>query len=169
VADLKLSIQTLFKNHLPTEGKLMKINILYGTESGGGELTAEDIAESLSAQYEMNIQNMSETDVRLLDKDAFYIMICSTYGEGELPYSAQPFHAALLSEKPDLAGLRYAMFGRGDSAYLKTYSRGSEIIDETLQSLGATRVGEYGRHDASDMSVTDELAISWANAVIENI
>ena len=147
----------------------MKINILFGTESGGGELTAEDIADSLSTLHETNIQNMSDADVKALDKDAFYLMICSTYGEGELPYSAQPFHAALLREKPDLSGLRYAMFGRGDSAYLKTYSRGSEIIDETLQSLGATRVGEYGRHDASDMSVTDELAISWANAVIENI
>ncbi|MEY4985880.1 MAG: hypothetical protein RLZZ359_766 [Actinomycetota bacterium] len=147
----------------------MKINILFGTESGGGELTAEDIAQSLSALHETNIQNMSDTDVKTLDKDSFYIMICSTYGEGELPYSAQPFYKALLSDKPDLTGFRYAMFGRGDSAYLKTYSRGSEIIDEALSALGATRIGEYGRHDASDMSVTDELAVTWANSIVENI
>ena len=147
----------------------MKINILFGTESGGGELTAEDIGDSLSPHHETHIQNMSDTDVNALDKDAFYIMICSTYGEGELPYSAQPFHTALLSEKPNLAGLRYAMFGRGDSAYLKTYSRGSEIIDEALTALGATRVGAIGRHDASDMSVTDELAVTWANSILADI
>lgn len=145
----------------------MKIKILYGTESGGGELTAEDIAESISSRFEVEVANMADVDVLTLDPNNFYLMICSTYGEGELPYSAQPFHAGLLENRPDLVGLRYAMFGRGDSAYLKTYSRGSEIIDEVLTSLGAERIGEYGRHDASDMTVTDQLAIDWADSVLE--
>ena len=145
----------------------MKIKILYGTESGGGELTAEDIAESISSRFEVEVENMADVDVLTLDPNNFYLMICSTYGEGELPYSAQPFHAGLLEQRPDLVGLRYAMFGRGDSAYLKTYSRGSEIIDEVLTSLGAERIGEYGRHDASDMTVTDQLAIDWADSVLE--
>lgn len=145
----------------------MKIKILYGTESGGGELTAEDIAESISSRFEVEVANMADVDVLTLDPSNFYLMICSTYGEGELPYSAQPFHAGLLEQRPDLVGLRYAMFGRGDSAYLKTYSRGSEIIDEVLTSLGAERIGEYGRHDASDMTVTDQLAIDWADSVLE--
>lgn len=145
----------------------MKVHVVFGTESGEGELTAEDIAADLSGRFDIAVTNLSDIDADAIDTDAFYIVVCSTYGEGELPYSAQPFHAALLASRPDLTGLRYAMYGRGDSAYLATYSRGSEIIDELLTDLGAMRVGEYGRHDASDWGVAPDHAIVWANSVLE--
>jgi MioC protein len=147
----------------------MDLHVIYGTESGGGELTAEDIAEALSDRFTTTSTNMSDVDITTLDSSAFYVVVCSTYGEGELPFSAKPFFDALSAERPDLSGLRYAVFGRGDSAYLKTYSRGSEIIDELLTELGAERVGEYGRHDAGDWDVDDDLAIDWANGVVEEI
>lgn len=147
----------------------MKVNIIFGTESGGGELTAEDIAETLSNHHEVTIENMCDVDVNAIDCTAFYVIVCSTYGEGELPFSAKPFHAALASKSPDLSSLQYAVLGRGDSAYLKTYSRGSEIIDEMLTELGAVRVGTYGRHDDSDWDASDDLAIEWAEGLLSLI
>jgi MioC protein len=95
-------------------------------------------------------------------------VICSTHGDGGLPASAQPFAEALDEQRPDLTGLTYAMFGLGDSSY-ETYSRGSERIDERFAALGATRVGEYGRHDASDGSLPNDSALEWAREIVEHV
>lgn len=145
----------------------MKINIIFGTEAGDSELTAEDIAEAISDRYDVSVENMTDVDVEAIDIDAFYMVVCSTYGEGELPMSAKPFFDALSEQRPDLRELRYAVLGRGDSTYKNTYSRGSEIINELLLELGATRIGEYGRHDASDWNAPADLAVQWANSVVE--
>jgi MioC protein len=150
----------------PEKRETMKIEIIFGTESGGAELMAEDIADSLSDRFHTSVTNMSDIDVKELDSSALYLIVCSTYGDGGLPFSAQPFYDALSSARPDLAGLHYAVFGRGDTAYLKTYSHGSEIIDRLLTELGATRVGEYGRHDAGDWDADDAIAVEWADGVV---
>lgn len=146
----------------------MEIRIIFGTESGNAELTAYEIEEALSDRFETTVENMADVDVAAIDPGAFYFVVCSTYGEGELPYSAKPFHEALTSASPDLSGLRYAVLGRGDTAYLKTYSRGGEIIDALLAELGAQRVGEIARHDASDWDIPDDFAATWSNAVMES-
>jgi len=57
------------------------------------------------------------------------------------------------------------MFGLGDSSY-ENYSKGSEHIDRKLSALGATRVGEYGRHDADTGTLPSALAVKWAKAIL---
>jgi len=148
---------------------VVKVNVIFGTESGNAELTADDIAEVLSARFQTSVQDMQDVDVEQIDADAFYIVVCSTYGEGELPATAQPFHAALSAARPDLSALRYAVFGRGDSTYTQTYSHGSEIIDVLLRELGATRLGEYGRHDAADWNQPEDVAQQWAQRICPEI
>lgn len=142
----------------------MNIVVLYGTESGNAETVADDLVSELAAE---SIRAVDMTDATLEDltPDAFYIVICSTHGDGDLPSSAAPFAELLDNEQPNLSGIRYAMFGLGDSSY-ETYSRGSERIDEKLTALGATRVGEYGRHDASDGSLPNDSALEWARGVV---
>lgn len=147
----------------------MNIVILYGTESGNAELVADEVSEALEASghgVSAEIVDMSEAEADVFDIATLYLVICSTHGEGELPSGAQPFAEMLDAERPDLAGVRYAMFGLGDSTY-DHYSRGSEHIDERLSGLGATRVGDYGRHDASSRDDASELAIAWAESVLE--
>ncbi|TAP39154.1 flavodoxin domain-containing protein [Arthrobacter sp. S39] len=145
------------------------IRIIFGSESGGGELTAEDIAESLPQGFHARVESMADVDVSTLTDGAFLFVICSTYGEGELPMGAQPFHEALTSARPDLTGLRYAVLGRGDKSYLKTFAQGSAIIDSMLTELGAERLGEICHHDASDWSIGDEFAVEWAGGIIEGL
>jgi len=147
----------------------VKVNIVFGTESGNAELAADDIAGALSARFETNVNDMQDVDVERIDTGAFYVVVCSTYGEGELPATAQPFHDALVAARPDLSGLRYAVFGLGDSTYTQTYSHGSEIIDALLREFGATRVGEYGRHDAADWEQPQDLAQQWAEGIAPEI
>lgn len=145
----------------------MKVVALYGTESGNAEMIAEDIADAASDP--VDVEDMSEFDPADLDPDALYLVICSTHGDGELPSGAQPFFDRLVALRPNLTGLRYGMFGLGDRAYIDTYSQGSEHIDRLLTELGAVRVGEYGRHDASGFDDPSELGIAWAQSVIAEV
>ena len=147
----------------------MRIHIIFGTESGESELVAEEIAEEFEGSYEVEISDMADIDIQSMDPTSFHIVVCSTYGEGELPSSAKPFHEALSKANPDLSSLRYAIFGRGDSTYVNTYSRGSEIIDELLTKLGGTRIGEYGRDDASDWDAPEDYVTQWSQGIIRNL
>lgn len=144
---------------------MMRVIALYGTESGNAEMIAEDIADAMD-EVEIEVEDLSEFDVSTLDPAVFYLVVCSTHGEGDLPSGGQPFFDALSAARNDLTGLRYAMFGLGDRTYTDTYSQGSEHIDRLLTELGATRLGDYGRHDASSFDDASELAIEWARTSI---
>lgn len=139
--------------------------ILYGTETGTGELVADAIADVLAADHDPAVYDMSEYAVEDLDADDFLVVVCSTYGEGELPSSALPFADELEELKPDLAGLRFAVFGMGDSVYGDTYNRGGEIMAAKLADLGAVQVGEHFRHDASSAVKPVKAAEEWAETL----
>ena len=79
------------------------------------------------------------------------------------------YYAQLQEGDVDLTGVRFAVFGMGDASYTKTYSRGSELLTEALEARGATRVGEYGRHDASGTVPAGEAACEWAEGVLSNL
>ncbi len=67
----------------------MSVVILYGTETGNGELVADAIADTLAADHDPSIYDMSEYAVEDLDPEDFLVIVCSTYGEGELPTGAE--------------------------------------------------------------------------------
>ncbi|MCF8605441.1 flavodoxin domain-containing protein [Gordonia sp. HY442] len=136
--------------------------ILYGTETGTGELVADAIADVLAADHDPSIFDMAEYAAEDLNSDDFLVVICSTYGEGELPSSALPFADELDEEKPDLGGLRFSVFGLGDSIYPDTFNRGGEVMAEKLTALGAVEVGEHYRHDASSAEKPAKAAEAWA-------
>jgi len=143
----------------------MNIHILYGTESGNAELVASDVSDELEGSHAVDLDDLGDFDPSDFDDSTLYLIVCSTHGEGELPQSARPFADAFADLQPDLAGVRYAIFGLGDSTYAN-YSRGSEHIDEMLTSRGATRVGDYGRHDAAGHRDASQLASEWAAGVL---
>jgi MioC protein len=144
----------------------MPIIILFGTETGTAEMVAYDLADRLGDIDEASVYDMAEYEVSDLVADNFYVIVCSTHEDGELPESAQPFFDRLHSESPELAGLRYGMFGMGDSTYSETYNFGSETIDNRFTELGATRVGEYGRHDASSRESASDAGLAWIEKIL---
>ncbi len=141
----------------------MSVVILYGTETGTGELVADAIADALN-QHDPSIYDMSEYAVEDLDPADFLVIVCSTYGEGELPTGAEPFADELESVNPDLSGLRFAVFGLGDSIY-DTFNRGGEIVAEMLTKRGAVQVGEHARHDSSSSVKPAKQAEEWAEGI----
>lgn len=142
----------------------MNFHILFGTESGNAEMAADDTAAALAGTVDATVTDLADTAPSdLLPGDA-YLILCSTYGDGELPASAQPFHQSLAAARPCLSGVRYAMFFLGDSGY-DTYCQGGRTLDALLTDLGALRVGDPGEHDASGPAAAGDAAAEWAVAV----
>lgn len=142
----------------------MTLHIYFGTESGNSELVAYDVAD----QYGLEPQDLTDVDPADIVAGDLYLIICSTHGEGELPQGAVPFFEALEDASPNLSGVRYAMFGLGDSTY-PDYSKGSEHLDRLFATLGAERIGEYGRHDAAGREDPSNLAIAWAEGTLASV
>lgn len=142
------------------------MKVLYGTETGNAELVAEDIVEALvTAGVQAEAMDMVDCPVDKLDKERFFVIVCSSYGDGELPDSAQPFYASLCEISPDLSDIFFASFGLGDSFY-ETFNAGVNTIEEKLVELGATQVGVRGAHDASEGSIPTDEAIAWVEEVL---
>jgi len=147
----------------------MKLHILFGTETGNAEMVADDLAEATSCEFEVSVQDMVHCAVgELTERDALYVIVCSTYGDGELPASAQPFAQNLSKQRPNLAGLRFAVFGLGDSFYA-TYNQGSALLAAQLTELGASQVGERGLHDATSGELPGEVAQDWLKDILAEL
>jgi MioC protein len=144
----------------------MKIAVLYGTETGNAEMLAEDLAGELAGDHDVSCANLSGFDPAGFDAGTFYILVSSTYGDGDLPASAQPFAKAVEAKAPDLSGIHFAVFGLGDSEYHETFNGGGEKLAALMAARGAVQVGERVTHDASGPDMAEDLAFPWAEAVV---
>lgn len=143
----------------------MTVAILYGTETGNAEMLAEDIAAHLSDSAP-EVTNLSDFDPADFDPGTLYLIVCSTYGDGELPASAQPFAERMAAREPDLSGVRFAVFGMGDSEYEETFNFGGKHIEQIMSGAGARMLGERVTHDASGPDMAEDLALPWAEAIL---
>jgi len=144
----------------------MNIQILYGTETGNAEMVAEDIAAEIEADHEVTVTNLSDFDPADFDGAVFYLLVCSTYGDGELPASAQPFAERMEAKAPNLSGIHFAIFGMGDSEYAETFNFGPKRLAEMMTARGAVQIGERVAHDASGDDMPEDLAGPWVEAVL---
>lgn len=146
----------------------MNIITLFGTETGNAEMVADDIVEALASDFEACARDMADFDIHDVQKEDVLLLVCSTYGDGELPNSAQPLFDMLRTEQPDLSQLRFATFGLGDSFY-ETFNKGSQIMADQFLALGATEIAERGRHDASSGELPGEVALAWLKDVVSSL
>jgi MioC protein len=103
------------------------------------------------------------------DREAVYLICTSTYGQGDVPDNAKSLYEALCAQKPDLAGVRYGVFGLGDRTYAETFNFGGKRFDDILSSLGAERIGERYMNDASSGTLPEEIALEWARQWVEKV
>lgn len=88
------------------------------------------------------------------------VIITSSYGVGQAPLGGYRFRdlcdawledstsSKKKEKKKVLDGVKYALCGLGDSKYT-TFFRNPTVIDTALQAVGAERVGDLGKADAS--------------------
>ena len=149
----------------------MKINILVGTMTGTAQMCAQEMELALDGgdiRVVTHLMDKLEPSV-FADREAVYLICTSTYGQGDLSDNAKTFYEALGAQKPDLAGVRYGVFGLGDRTYAETFNFGGKRFDELLSRLSAERIGERYTHDASSGTLPEEVAIDWAQAWVEMV
>ncbi|MDX2546858.1 flavodoxin domain-containing protein [Streptomyces sp. WI04-05B] len=142
------------------------VHVLFGTESGNAEMVADDISATFGDQgFETVTAELTDVEVSDLAGMHIAVFVSSTYGEGGLPETAAPFYDALMAERPDLTGVRFAAFGLGDSVY-ETFNNAIETLRTALLELGAEQIGTTARHDAASTTPATELAEAWARDLL---
>ena len=140
----------------------MQLHILVATMTG----TAESVAQSLQlacsdAFNPIHIHRMESVDAAIFDADAVFLICSSTYGSGDVPDNGQALYAQLDADPRYLGHVRYGLVALGDSSYGDTYGMGGLKIDARLQDLGAQRIGDICRLDASSGEVPEDEALAW--------
>jgi MioC protein len=84
-----------------------------------------------------------------------------------VPDNAQEFLTSLERDRPDLAAVDYGLIALGDLTYRDTFCEGGQRFDNLLADLGARRIGEILKHDASSGTLPEEVAAQWIVAWAE--
>ncbi|XP_072961674.1 NADPH-dependent diflavin oxidoreductase 1 isoform X1 [Typha angustifolia] len=145
--------------------KLNRLLVLYASQSGN----AMDVAERVGREAErggcpaVEVVSMDHFDASGLADELVVIFVVSTTGQGDPPDSMKRFWRFLLQRNLSqkwLEGLRYAVFGLGDSGYQK-YNFAAKKLDRRLLDLGAEPVIEKGLGDDQHPSGYEGTLDPW--------
>ncbi len=113
-----------------------RLLIGYGSESGNARGLAERLSADPALQaYAPRATPLDEIAPEALGAREALIVVSSSFGDGEPPGNAESF-LARAKEAPRLEGLRYAVFGLGDTAYPR-FCGFTKGLDSLLAERGA--------------------------------
>jgi MioC protein len=140
----------------------MKIHILVGTMTGTAQLCAQEMELALDdGETQVSTLMMDALDGSVFSREGVFLICTSTYGQGDVPDNARALYEDLKARRPDLSQVLYGVFGLGDRTYAETFNFGGKRFDELLSELGAQRIGERHKHDASSGVLPEETALEW--------
>lgn len=136
--------------------------VVYGTESGNAEaLSADTVKTAKKRGFKATMKNMADISPGDLAKASNLLVIVSTWGDGDPPEGAVPFHTEFMNESFDLSKVRYSVCALGDTSYEQFCKTGKDF-DSRLEALGAQRVA-----DRKDCDVDyDEAYGEWVEAAL---
>jgi cytochrome P450 / NADPH-cytochrome P450 reductase len=135
----------------PRPGHNTPLLVLYGSNLGTAEELATRVADLAEINgYATKLGSLDEFSGKLPDKGGVLIF-CASYN-GAAPDNAAQFIKWLSGDlaKNALAGVRYAVFGCGNSDWAATYQSIPRLIDQQLAAHGARGVYPRGEGDARD-------------------
>ena len=150
------------------------IYLLYGTQSGNAEAITNNIYSLLlDKKCECSHMSLNQTiengnfNFIELNKPAILIVVCSTYGNGDAPETANHFWRKLKNRNQPtnlLKNIQYAVMGLGDTNYDKFCNMGKNI-DKRFKELGGERVIEL--HCADEATNMESIVDSFTEKVLE--
>lgn len=145
----------------------MRIHFLHGTETGTAEMLCEDLmAEALPEGATAQMSALEDIQPSEMDGETLYVVVCSTFGSGDLPTGAIEFHDTLTADKPDLSHVRFGLVGLGDRTFGATFNQGSETLGAALVACNAKQIGERCICDASGGDLPEEVAGPWLTELL---
>ena len=135
------------------------LNILFGSQSGNSEELAAKFAKR-SSDYglEATVHDMDGFDLSSMSSMKRVLIICTTWGEGDMPDNAEELWQEANSDSaPRLQGSFFSVLALGDTSY-EFFCESGKDWDVRLEELGATRLV-----DRVDCDVDyDAMAEAWA-------
>jgi sulfite reductase (NADPH) flavoprotein alpha-component len=121
--------------HAPKSEPLL---IGFGSQTGTAEQLAKRIAkESAQHGFAAQINELNAITLEALSSTSRFLIITSTWGDGDAPDNAAEFFKALHAESaPRFESLNYSILALGDKNYSEFCGAGRKM-DERLRTLGA--------------------------------
>ena len=142
------------------------LDILFGSQSGNSEdLSAKLAKQAKDYGLEGTVHDMDGFDFNSLSGKKRVLIVCSTWGEGEMPDNAEELWQFASSDAAArLDGVHFSVCALGDTSY-EFYCESGKDWDRRLEQLGATRLV-----DRVDCDVDyDSPAAAWAIEVLPTL
>ena len=147
-----------------TEGD-RDLNILFGSQSGNSEGLAEEW-EKAAARYGLNgkVHDMDGFDIKSMANMARVMIVCSTWGEGDMPDNAEELYEEAKEAGKILSKTHFSICALGDTGY-DLFCQSGKDWDKTLEDMGGSRI-----HDRVDCDVDYEVpAEEWMNGAMPKL
>ena len=168
--------------------KIKRVSILYGTTTGNAKDFAWKLAQELENDegFDIEVNNVANIDaeeflpVESGKKGSVLVLIISTYTEGTPPESASWFYKWLEESAKDfriqhslLKGLKFAVFGLGNSLYSDNFNTIGKNCDKFLHQLSGERIsslklGDENVSESKNGSLEGDFE-AWKTKLVTNI
>lgn len=145
------------------------ITVAFASQTGLAEELAWMTARSLSdAGTSVRVVPIGELDTNALMATNRLLIVASTTGEGDAPDAASGFVRQVMSETPDLTGVRYGLLALGDRTYTDFCGFGA-ALEGWLKHAGAQPLFDRVEVDDGDTGALrhwqHQLAILTGSAI----
>ena len=140
--------------------------ILFGSQSGNSEGVCVKVSK-MASKYglEPTIKSMDEIQISEIPGHKRVMIVCSTWGEGDMPDNAEELWvAANGTSAPDLTGTHFSVLALGDTDY-EYFCQSGKDWDEWFEKQGALRLVPRVDCDVD----YDALAESWMLEVLPHL
>ncbi|MET0702286.1 MAG: sulfite reductase flavoprotein subunit alpha [Mycobacterium sp.] len=135
----------------------------YGSDMGNAEDAAITFTEACAdIDITVTAVELNQVDVGALQSATHFVVVTSTFGDGEFPDNANLFWEAISAETDLLEHLSFAVLALGDSGY-DLFCNAGLLLDERLEALGATRLVQ--RVDVDGFY--EQPAAAWTTDVVK--
>ncbi|WP_051342527.1 diflavin oxidoreductase [Pseudonocardia spinosispora] len=140
------------------------VRVLYGSETGNAEHVAHTlVALAKERGVDVTLSTLDDITPDALSKESCVLVICSTTGDGDMPWNADRFWDAMSADgAPRLDALRFAVLGLGDTGYFD-FCQAAINWDTRFAELGAERLLELRK---CDYEYEDDAAL-WTGEILD--
>ena len=135
--------------------------VAYGSDMGNAEDAAMSFAEATAAiGIDASAIELNQVEPSALQSATHFVVVTSTFGDGEFPDNANLFWEAISVATDRLDHLSFAVLALGDVSY-DLFCNAGRLLDERLEALGATRLVE--RIDVDGFYEQPAAAWTWTS------
>ncbi|MEV0674431.1 sulfite reductase flavoprotein subunit alpha [Mycobacterium sp. NPDC050441] len=132
---------------------------------GNAEDAAMSFAEATTAAgIPAEAVELNQVELGQLSTATHFIVVTSTFGDGEFPDTATLFWEAISASTERLEHLSFAVLALGDTSY-ELFCNAGKLLDVRLEELGATRIADRVDVDG----YYEEPAAAWTTDLVKQL